>query len=74
MNIERILFKNKWVFIFLPVAVALALLIPLRQARINPDLNAYLPESMSSKKNLVRMEELFGKYEPVLLFFETEDV
>jgi len=74
MNNERFLFKNKWVLIVLPVLVALALLIPLKNARINPDLNAYLPESMQSKKNLIRMEEVFGKYEPILVFLETGDV
>lgn len=64
----------KWISILLPLLIALAMLIPLKQARINPDLNAYLPEDVPARQALNRLEEVFGKYEPILIFFETEDV
>lgn len=74
MNYERTLFRYSRIFILLPVLVALALMIPLRHARINPDLNAYLPGELPARQNLARLEEAFGKYEPILVFFETDDV
>ena len=67
------IFRYRPAFILLPVLITLAMLIPLRQARINPDLNAYLPEDIPAKQNLARIEGIFGKYEPVILFFETDD-
>ena len=74
MNYERTLFRHSWIFILVPVLVALALLFPLRQARINPDLNAYLPDELPAKQNLSRLEEIFGKQEPILIFLEADDV
>jgi hypothetical protein len=47
---------------------------PLSQSHINPDLNEYLPESIEAKVNLSRLDKIFGKNEPVLIFFETKDV
>lgn len=73
MKRKPFLFRHRLAFILLPVLITLAMLIPLRQARINPDLNAYLPEGIPAKQNLARIEGIFGKYEPVILFFETED-
>ena len=29
---------------------------------------------MPAKQNLARLEEMFGKYEPILIFFETDDI
>lgn len=74
MNIERIIFRYKWVWILLPLILAAALLIPLRQARINPDLNTYLPDHIPAKVNLNKLEAAFGKYEPVILFLEADDI
>ncbi len=61
-------------FILIPVAVTLAMLVPLRLARINPDLDAYLPEHIPAKRDLARMESIFGAYEPVVVFIESDDV
>ncbi|MBK7406695.1 MAG: MMPL family transporter [Saprospirales bacterium] len=74
MDIERIIFQHKWWWILLPLVVAAALLIPLRQARINPDLNTYLPDKIQAKVNLARLEAIFGKYEPVIIFLEADDI
>jgi uncharacterized protein len=74
MKNQTILFRYKWAFILIPVLIALAMLLPLRRAHINPDLDAYLPEHIPAKRDLARMEQIFGKYEPIALFLEAEDV
>ena len=74
MNIERIIFRYKWGWIILPLVFAAALLIPLQQARINPDLNTYLPDDIPAKVSLNKLEASFGKYEPVILFLEAGDI
>ncbi len=60
------------------IAIALMLtvlmLIPLRQAKINPDLMEYLPEDIESKMNLDSLEAVFGHYDPVAIIFETSDI
>ena len=74
MKNQTILYRYKWAFIILPVLIALAMLLPLRRAHINPDLDAYLPEHIPAKRDLARMEAIFGQYEPIALFLEAEDV
>lgn len=74
MKNQTILYRYKWAFIILPVLIALAMLLPLRRAHINPDLDAYLPEHIPAKRDLARMEAIFGRYEPIALFLEAEDV
>lgn len=67
------IYRFRWLFIVAPLVIAIGLLIPLREARINPDLNAYLPDDMPAKQSIRRLDSIFGKYEPILVFFETED-
>jgi predicted RND superfamily exporter protein len=74
MKNPTILYRYKWVFILIPLLITVAMLFPLRRAHINPDLDAYLPEHIPAKRDLARMEAIFGQYEPIVLFLETEDV
>ncbi len=67
------IYRYRWFFIVAPLVIAIGLLVPLREARINPDLNAYLPDDMPAKQSIRRLDSIFGKYEPILVFFETED-
>lgn len=64
---------RKWI-IALPIVFTLLILIPLSKARINPDLMDYLPQDIEPILNLERLEEEFGKFEPTLIIFETDDV
>lgn len=50
------------------------MLLPLRQAKINPDLMEYLPEDIESKMKLDSLEAVFGHYDPVIIIFETSDI
>jgi len=74
MNLKDIIIKNNLWFIIIPIIITLAMLIPLKEARINPDLNEYLPAGMPSKKNLEQIEEVFGKTDPLLLIIESDDL
>ncbi len=71
---HQIVSKYKLIFIIAPIVISLAMIIPLSKARINPDLNEYLPDRIEAKVNLSRLDEIFGKNEPVIIFFETEDI
>jgi uncharacterized protein len=71
---HNFLLKYKLLFIIVPILISLAMIIPLLKARINPDLNEYFPESIEAKVNLSRLDSIFGKNEPVIIFFETEDI
>ncbi|MEA1897795.1 MAG: efflux RND transporter permease subunit, partial [Bacteroidota bacterium] len=41
---------------------------------INSDLMSYLPDQMASKVNNDKIEQVFGKSDPLLIVFETDDV
>lgn len=58
----------------MPVIVTLLMLLPLSKAKINPDLMDYLPDGIEANINNERLEEIFGKYEPILIIFKSDDV
>lgn len=72
---EKVFFirYRKYIISF-AVMVTVMMLLPLRQARINPDLMEYLPDDIESKVNLDMLEEVFGHYDPVIIFFESSDI
>jgi predicted RND superfamily exporter protein len=55
------------------VVVAVAI-IPLLKTKTNSDLESYLPETMPSRINHDKIEEIFGEIDPVFILFESEDV
>ncbi len=61
-------------FIIIPVIITILMIVPLWKAKINSDLMKYLPEHIESKINLERLEKTFGKYDPLVIIFETADV
>ncbi|MBN1159222.1 MAG: MMPL family transporter [Bacteroidales bacterium] len=66
--------RHRLWYIIVPAVITLAMLIPLRKARINPDLNAYLSDDIPAKINLDTIEKSFGKTDPVMLIFEAPDI
>ena len=62
-----------WIIIFTALLVAGAV-IPLFNIRINPDLESYMPDSMTSKVNNKKISEIFGSEETLLIILESEDV
>lgn len=64
----------RYILIVIPVVLFLAFLIPLKDAKINPDLMRYTPQGTESKLNINKTEEIFGKYDPVIVVFKADDV
>lgn len=64
----------KYILIILPIILFIVFLIPLHDAKINPDLTRYLPQDSESKLNLEAIEKQFGKYDPVIIVFEADDI
>ncbi|MFO7524885.1 MAG: MMPL family transporter [Ignavibacteriaceae bacterium] len=56
------------------VIILLACIYPITQITINPDLESYLPESMASRANTMKIEKIFGESEPIIIIFETDDI
>ena len=70
---EYIIKHRKW-FIVIPVVISLFMIIPLKNATINSDLNSYLPSDIHIKKNQDKLQEIFGSDEPVIIFIHTDDI
>lgn len=66
--------RYRWWLIVLPIAVSVLMLLPLTKAKINPNLMDYLPDDIESKMNIDRLDSIFGKYEPLLLVVQTDDI
>ncbi len=73
-KLTEFIVEHKWWFILIPVILCIILLIPLKDATINSDLNTYLPSDIPAKINQDRLQEIFGSDEPVIVFLHTDDV
>lgn len=74
MKHDLFIIRHRWWFIIAPLVITTLMLIPLTKARINTNLMDYLPSDIPSKVNLDKLEAQFGKYDPVLILFESKDV
>ena len=74
MNTTSFILKYRLWLIIIPLVITLLMLLPLRHARINPDLMDYLPDDIEAKVNMDKIEGVFGKFDPVIIFFKTDDV
>lgn len=74
MKKETFFIRYHWGIIITAVFISLLMIIPLFKARINSDLNAYLPAGIPEKLNIEKLEAVFGKTDPVILFIESKDI
>ncbi len=74
MEKKSFIIKYRLFLVIIPLIITLLMLLPLRFAKINPDLMDYLPEDIDSKINMDKIERIFGKYDPVIIFFKTDDI
>lgn len=66
--------RYRWYITGMAAMLTVLMLLPLRQAKINPDLMEYLPDDIESKMNLDSLEAVFGHYDPVIIIFESPDI
>ena len=71
---NRFFTRYRKVIIATAAVITILMLLPLRSARINPDLMEYLPEEIESKVNLDSLEAVFGHYDPLMIIFGAPDV
>ncbi len=74
MNKEIFIIRHKWLIIIFTISIVFLCIFPLMNTTINSDLMSYLPDHMSSKVNNDKIEQVFGKSDPLLIVFETDDV
>ena len=67
-------FKYEWIILISTILIIGFCIYPLTKMAINPDLMSYLPDDMESKVNNDKIEDIFGKSDPLLIIFETDDV
>ncbi len=66
--------KYRYFFIIIPIVLLIILLFQLQNVKINPDLNEYLPKETESRINITKIEKEFGKYDPIIIVFKSEDI
>ena len=74
MKKENFIVKYKWLIIVFTMLIVILCVYPLTKTTINSDLKTYLPDKMESKINNDKIEAIFGKNDPLLIVFETDDV
>ena len=66
--------RYRWYFIAAAAIITLLMAVPLKDSKINTDLNAYLPDDIPQKVSLDTLESTFGTTDPIIMFFETGDI
>ncbi len=66
--------KYRWLIIISTFLLVGLSVIPLLDTQINSDLESYLPKHMQSRINNLKIEEVFGKDDPMIILFECDDV
>jgi uncharacterized protein len=74
MKKKNIIIRHRWWFIAGPILLAIVAVVLLLKLKINSDLESYFPNTLPSKISAAKVEEVFGKGEPLMLVFETNDV
>ena len=74
MHKEIFIIRHKWLIVILTILIVIFCIFPLMNTTINSDLMSYLPDRMPSKVNNDKIEQVFGKSDPLLIVFETVDV
>ena len=69
-----IIIKFRWFIIvgFVLLSVGMGLFIP--SAETDPNLENFIPESIPSRVNTTKLEEIFGGSDMILLLFESDDI
>jgi uncharacterized protein len=65
--------RSIW-YIITPVIITILMIFPLLKAKINPDLNEYLPQHTPAKLNIELIDSLFGKHDILLMVIESKDI
>jgi predicted RND superfamily exporter protein len=66
--------RYRWQIIIATAALVILSMFPLLNIKINSDMEQYLPETIPSRQNNLKIQEAFGDDEMILIMFETEDV
>ena len=66
--------RKTFLILLIPIVVTLLMALPLLQAKINPDLNEYLPKNTDARLELQHTDSLFGRSDLLLMVFSTDDV
>lgn len=74
MKRSMFVIRYRWHIIIATLVLVVAAVIPLFSIKINPDLESYMPESMQSKQNNRKINEIFGTNEVLLIVFSTADI
>lgn len=74
MKKDNFILKYRWWIITVTILIVAASVIPLLHVSVNPDLESYLPSTITPKVNTDRIAEVFGDDEMLVLVFESDDV
>jgi hypothetical protein len=74
INDYELLKKSMRSYLIATLLVVLVSIIPILHITVNPDLESYLDTSMPSRENNLKINEIFGNEELLLVVFQTSDV
>ena len=74
MKDKKFIIKYRWHIVAVTLLLVGASIFPLLNIRVNPDLESYLHEDMPSRLNNLKINDVFGNEELLILVFQAPDV
>ncbi len=74
MKDKKFIIKYRWHIVAVTLLLVGASIFPLLNIRVNPDLESYLHEDMPSRLNNLKINDVFGNEELLVLVFQAPDV
>lgn len=69
-KISRVTVNHPWFFIVIFMLITIFFALQLPKLEIDTNLKSQIPEHMSSRQNMKKIEELFGGTEIILLILK----
>lgn len=74
MNTGKFIIKYRWWILTASIIITIAFGLQIPRAKIDPDINHYIPETMTSRVNTQKIENIFGGNDMLVVVLKTEDV
>ncbi|TSA33770.1 MAG: hypothetical protein D4R64_13520 [Porphyromonadaceae bacterium] len=74
MNISHFIFRFRWPIVIISWTISIGFALAIPKIKIDPDVKALIPNTMPSKVNTDKIEEIFGGSDMIMVLMGNNDI
>jgi len=74
MNISNFIFRFRWPIVIISWIISIGFALAIPKIKIDPDVKALIPNTMPSKANTDKIEEIFGGSDMIMVLMGNSDI